>query len=59
MSGAIVMKRPSACPISNAYVVDGIKSEVIAAMLEASMRVTVNSDDPALCSAWVFDPAEL
>ena len=35
------------CPISNAYVVDGTKSEVIAAMLEAGMRVTVNSDDPA------------
>jgi len=35
------------CPISNAYVVDGTKSEVIAAMLQAGMRVTVNSDDPA------------
>ena len=35
------------CPISNAYVVDGTKSQVIAAMLEAGMRVTVNSDDPA------------
>ena len=35
------------CPISNVYVVDGSKSEVIVAMLEAGMRVTVNSDDPA------------
>jgi adenosine deaminase len=35
------------CPISNGYVVDGSKSEVIAAMLEAGMRVTVNSDVPA------------
>jgi adenine deaminase len=35
------------CPISNGYVVDGSKSEVITAMLEAGMRVTVNSDDPA------------
>ncbi len=35
------------CPISNGYVVDGSKSEVIAAMLQAGMRVTVNSDDPA------------
>ena len=35
------------CPISNAYVVDGTMSQVIAAMLEAGMRVTVNSDDPA------------
>jgi adenosine deaminase len=35
------------CPISNSYVTDGAKSETIAAMLEAGMRVTVNSDDPA------------
>ncbi len=35
------------CPISNSYVTNSSKSEVIAAMLEADMRVTVNSDDPA------------
>ena len=35
------------CPISNSYVTNGAKSEAIAAMLEAGMRVTVNSDDPA------------
>jgi adenosine deaminase len=35
------------CPISNAYVTDGSKSEAIAKMLETGMRVTVNSDDPA------------
>jgi adenosine deaminase len=35
------------CPISNSYVTDGAKSETIAAMLQAGMRVTVNSDDPA------------
>jgi adenine deaminase len=35
------------CPISNSYVTRGAKSEVIAAMLEAGLRVTVNSDDPA------------
>lgn len=35
------------CPISNAYVSDGSKAEAIAAMLDAGMRVTVNSDDPA------------
>jgi adenosine deaminase len=35
------------CPISNAYVTDSAKSQAIAAMLEAGMRVTVNSDDPA------------
>jgi adenosine deaminase len=35
------------CPISNAYVTDGSKADVVAAMLEKGMRVTVNSDDPA------------
>jgi adenosine deaminase len=35
------------CPISNSYVTNGSKSEAIAAMLEAGLRVTVNSDDPA------------
>ena len=35
------------CPISNSYVTNSTKSEVIAAMLEAGLRVTVNSDDPA------------
>jgi adenine deaminase len=35
------------CPFSNFHVTNTTKSEVIAAMLEADMRVTVNSDDPA------------
>jgi adenosine deaminase len=35
------------CPISNAYVTDGSKSEAIAEMLKEGIRVTVNSDDPA------------
>ena len=41
------------CPISNAYATDGAKSEAIAAMLEAGMRVTINSDDPAYCSGYM------
>jgi adenosine deaminase len=35
------------CPISNRYVTDGLKAEAIREMLRRSMRVTVNSDDPA------------
>jgi adenosine deaminase len=35
------------CPISNAYVTDGLKAEAIRTMLEMGLRVTVNSDDPA------------
>jgi adenosine deaminase len=35
------------CPISNSYVTKSAKSDIIAAMLESGMRVTVNSDDPA------------
>jgi adenosine deaminase len=41
------------CPISNSYVTRGAKSETIAAMLEAGMRVTVNSDDPAYFPGYV------
>jgi adenosine deaminase len=35
------------CPLSNVYATNSARSEAIAAMLEAGMRVTVNSDDPA------------
>jgi adenine deaminase len=35
------------CPISNGYVTDGLKAAEIKAMLDADVRVTVNSDDPA------------
>ena len=37
----------TACPISNSYVTDGPKAREIKLMLERSLRVTVNSDDPA------------
>lgn len=35
------------CPISNGYVTDGLKAAEIKTMLNAGVRVTVNSDDPA------------
>jgi adenosine deaminase len=35
------------CPISNRYVTDGLKATEIKTMLDAGVRVTVNSDDPA------------
>jgi adenine deaminase len=37
----------TACPISNSYVTDGLKAGQITAMLDQSLLVTVNSDDPA------------
>ena len=37
----------TACPISNSYVTDGLKAREIKAMLERSLLVTINSDDPA------------
>jgi adenine deaminase len=37
----------TACPISNSYVSDGFKAREIKAMLDRSLLVTVNSDDPA------------
>jgi adenosine deaminase len=35
------------CPISNRHVTDGLKAEAVREMLRRSMRVTINSDDPA------------
>lgn len=37
----------TACPISNSHVTDGPKAREIKTMLDAAVRVTVNSDDPA------------
>ena len=35
------------CPISNSYVTDGLKAIEIKSMLDAGVRATINSDDPA------------
>jgi adenosine deaminase len=41
------------CPISNSYVSDGLKAPEIKTMLERSLRVTVNSDDPAYFPGYI------
>jgi len=41
------------CPISNSYVSDGLKAHQIKAMLDRSLRVTVNSDDPAYFPGYI------
>src|SRR5215470_3619279 len=41
------------CPISNSYVSDGLKAHEIKAMLGRSLRVTVNSDDPAYFPGYI------
>ena len=41
------------CPISNSYVSDGLKAPEIKTMLEQSLRVTVNSDDPAYFPGYI------
>lgn len=43
------------CPISNSYVSDGLKAHEIKAMLDRSLRVTVNSDDPAYFPGYVAE----
>jgi len=43
----------TACPISNSYVSDGLKAREIREMLERSLLVTVNSDDPAYFPGYV------
>ena len=35
------------CPISNSYVTDGLKAREIKSLLDAGLRATINSDDPA------------
>jgi len=41
------------CPISNAFVTDGPQTDVVAAMLDLGMRVTINSDDPAYFAGYI------
>jgi adenine deaminase len=41
------------CPISNSYVTDGLKAPEVKVMLERSLRVTVNSDDPAYFPGYI------
>jgi adenosine deaminase len=35
------------CPISNSYVTDSLKAEEIRSLIDAGVRATINSDDPA------------
>jgi adenine deaminase len=41
------------CPISNSYVTDGLKAAEIKSLLDAGVRATVNSDDPAYFPGYV------
>jgi adenine deaminase len=41
------------CPVSNGWVTNGMKVPELAAMLDASLLATVNSDDPAYFEAYV------
>jgi adenine deaminase len=41
------------CPISNSYVSDGLKAREIKVMLQRSLLVTVNSDDPAYFPGYI------
>lgn len=43
----------TACPISNSHVSDGLKAREIKAMLERSLLVTINSDDPAYFPGYI------
>jgi len=41
------------CPISNSYVTDGLKADEIKNLLDAGVRATINSDDPAYFPGYV------
>ena len=43
------------CPISNSYVTDGTKADVIKKLLGQDVMVTINSDDPAYFPGYVAD----
>jgi adenosine deaminase len=43
------------CPISNSYCTDGLKAAEIKTMLDRSLQVTVNSDDPAYFCGYVSE----
>lgn len=43
------------CPISNRYVTGSLKARELAALLEAGVRATVNSDDPAYFPGYVAE----
>ncbi|WP_019634114.1 adenosine deaminase [Actinomadura atramentaria] len=47
------------CPVSNAFVTDGPKTDVVRRMLDLGLRVTINSDDPAYFQAYVAENLEL
>jgi len=43
------------CPVSNSFVSNGPKADVIRQMLDLDLRVTINSDDPAYFLAYVAE----
>ncbi|MFC6886560.1 MULTISPECIES: adenosine deaminase [Actinomadura] len=43
------------CPVSNSFVTDGPKADVVRRMLDLGLRVTINSDDPAYFLAYVAE----
>lgn len=43
------------CPVSNSFVTDGPKADVVRRMLDLGLRVTINSDDPAYFLAYVSE----
>ena len=45
----------TACPVSNRYVTGDLKAHEIKRMLDAGLKVTVNSDDPAYFQAYASD----
>lgn len=43
------------CPISNAYVTDGTKADIITELLERGIKITINSDDPAYFPGYMVE----
>ncbi|NED96662.1 hypothetical protein G1H11_15235 [Phytoactinopolyspora alkaliphila] len=45
----------TSCPVSNAWVTDSMKAQQIVQLLDAGVKVCVNSDDPAYFGAYVTE----
>ena len=43
------------CPLSNSFVTEGMKGKEIVQLLEAGVKVSVNSDDPAYFGGYIAD----
>ncbi len=45
----------TSCPLSNAFVADSMKGDLVRRLLERGVKVTINSDDPAYFGGYIAE----